>query len=106
MVQALFTMKSCLTTILTLFLAAINKFHAVSVNLVVEHKKKIIGQQFALKRVADCMIDLYTASAVISRATAAKAQNKENADLEVELAKIYITESLGRVNENIRQVER
>jgi len=85
--------------------AAINNFHATSVNLVVKHKKKIIGQQFALKRVADCMIDLYTASAVISRATAAKAQNKENADLEVELAKIYITEALARVNESIRQIE-
>jgi len=84
---------------------AINRFHASSVNLVVKHQKKIIQQQFALKRVADCMIDLYTASACISRATAAVQQQKENADLEVQLAKIYITEALARVNESIRQIE-
>lgn len=51
------------------------------------------------------MIDLYTASACISRATAAVQQQKENADLEVQLAKIYITEALARVNESIRQIE-
>ena len=85
---------------------AINRFHTVSVNLVVKHQKKIIGQQFALKRVADCMIDLYTASACISRATAAVQEKKENADLEVSLAKIYINEALGRVNESIRQIEK
>lgn len=84
---------------------AINRFHTVSVNLVVKHQKKIIGQQFALKRVADCMIDLYTASACISRASAAVQEKKENADLEVSLAKIYINEALGRVNESIRQIE-
>lgn len=85
--------------------AAINKFHATSVNMIVKHQKKIIGQQFELKRIADCLIDLYTASACISRATAAEQQKKENADLEVELAKIYIEEALGRVNESIRQIE-
>ena len=84
---------------------AINRFHASSVNLVVKHQKKIIQQQFALKRVADCMIDLYTASACISRASAAVTQQKENADLEVQLAKIYVNEALGRVNESIRQIE-
>jgi len=84
--------------------AAINKFHVTSVNLMVKHQKKIMGQQFELKRVADCMIDLYTASACISRATAAVAQQKEAADTEVELAKIYVNEALSRVEESIRQI--
>ena len=65
-----------------------------------------MGRQFELKRVADCMIDLYACGAVLSRATAAVQQGKENADVEVELAKIYVDEAVGRLNENIRQIQR
>jgi len=84
---------------------AITKFHICSVNLLVKHQKKIMGRQFELKRVADCMIDLYACGAVLSRATAAVQQGKENADVEVELAKIYVDEAVGRLNENIRQIQ-
>jgi len=84
---------------------AITKFHICSVNLLVKHQKKIMGRQFELKRVADCMIDLYACGAVLSRATAAVKQGKENADVEVELAKIYVDEAVGRLNENIRQIQ-
>ena len=51
------------------------------------------------------MIDLYACGACLSRATAAVKQNKENSDVEVELAKIFITEAIARSNENIRQIE-
>merc|ERR1719454_2227449 len=84
---------------------AITKFHICSVNLLVKHQKKIMGRQFELKRVADCMIDLYACGAVLSRATAAVQQGKDNADVEVELAKIYVDEAIGRLNENIRQIQ-
>ena len=56
------------------YLEAINNFHVTCVNLLVEHQKKIINRQFELKRVADCMIDLYASGAVLSRATAAHDQ--------------------------------
>lgn len=84
---------------------AITSFHITSVNLLVKHQKKIMGQQFELKRVADCMIDLYACGAVLSRATSAVHQNKENSEVEVELAKIYVEEAIARLNENIRQIE-
>ena len=57
-----------------------------------------------MKRVADCMIDLYAAGACLSRATAAVKQNKDNKDVEIELAKIFITEAIARTNENIREI--
>lgn len=84
---------------------AITKYHICSVNLLVKHQKKIMGRQFELKRVADCMIDLYACGAVLSRATAAVQQGKDNADVEVELAKIYVDEAVARLNENIRQIQ-
>jgi len=84
---------------------AITKFHICSVNLLVKHQKKIMHRQFELKRVADCMIDLYACGAVLSRATSAVKEGKENADVEVDLAKIYVNEAIGRLNENIRQIQ-
>merc|ERR1712168_716547 len=66
---------------------AITKFHICSINLLVKHQKKIMSRQFELKRVADCMIDLYAASACLSRATAAKVQSKDNWQMEIDLCK-------------------
>lgn len=84
----------------------INAFHALSINLLVKHQKKIMSRQFELKRVADCMIDLYAASACISRASTAKAQNKNNWEMEIELAKTFVHEAVTRTKNNIADVKR
>jgi len=83
----------------------INAFHALSINLLVKHQKKIMSRQFELKRVADCMIDLYAASACISRASTAKAQNKNNWEMEIELAKTFVHEAVTRTKNNIADVK-
>ncbi|MEQ2158861.1 hypothetical protein GOODEAATRI_016541 [Goodea atripinnis] len=46
---------------------AIEQFGAVNEELLVKHGKKIIDEQFVLKRVADCAIDLYAMVVVLSR---------------------------------------
>merc|ERR1711937_995794 len=83
----------------------INAFHALSINLLVKHQKKIMSRQFELKRVADCMIDLYAAYACISRASTAKAQNKNNWEMEIELAKTFVHEAVTRTKNNIADVK-
>merc|ERR1712176_1009278 len=62
-------------------------------------------RQFELKRVADCMIDLYAASACLSRATAAKAENKDNWQMEIDLCKTFVHEACARVTNNIAEVK-
>merc|ERR1719394_1969621 len=81
----------------------INAFHALSINLLVKHQKKIMSRQFELKRVADCMIDLYAASACISRASTSK--NKNNWEMEIELAKTFVHEAVTRTKNNIADVK-
>ncbi|CBY11738.1 unnamed protein product [Oikopleura dioica] len=84
---------------------SINAFHVASTNLLVKHQKKIMSRQFELKHVADCMIDIYSASAVLSRATAAVNEGKADAEHEVDLAKIYINEANIRVKRSIEDIE-
>ena len=52
------------------------------------------------------MIDLYAASACISRASTAKAQNKNNWEMEIELAKTFVHEAVTRTKNNIADVKR
>ena len=65
-----------------------------------------MSRQFELKHVANCMIDIYAASAVLSRATAAVTEGKANADHEVDLAKIFIKEANIRVKRSIEDIEK
>jgi len=83
----------------------INNFHALSCNLLITHQKKIMSRQFELKRVADCMIDLYAASACISRATAAVKENKPNKEMEIELCKTFCQEAVNRTINNINEAK-
>ncbi|XP_016334395.1 very long-chain specific acyl-CoA dehydrogenase, mitochondrial-like [Sinocyclocheilus anshuiensis] len=46
---------------------AIEQFGAVIEELLLKHGKRIIDEQFVLKRVADCAIDLYAMVVVLSR---------------------------------------
>jgi len=70
-----------------------------------KHQKNIMNRQFELKRVADCMIDLYAASACISRATSAVKENKQNNEMEIDLAKTFIIEAINRTKANIREAK-
>merc|ERR1719244_60575 len=52
-----------------LMVKAIEQFGSVVEALLIKHGKKIIDEQFVLKRVADCAIDLYAMGVVLSRAS-------------------------------------
>ncbi|CAG5929199.1 unnamed protein product [Menidia menidia] len=73
---------------------AIEQFGAVIEELLVKHGKKIIDEQFILKRVADCAIDLYAMVVVLSRASRSLSQGHSSAQHEKMLCETWCMESL------------
>ena len=69
-------------------------------------RKGIIGKQFATRRLADVMIDLFVLGCVISRVTASiEANGQDGAAEEIEIAKIFAGQALGRTRRNIRKID-
>uniref|UniRef100_A0A8C5GB90 Very long-chain specific acyl-CoA dehydrogenase, mitochondrial n=1 Tax=Gouania willdenowi TaxID=441366 RepID=A0A8C5GB90_GOUWI len=71
---------------------AIEQFGAVVEELLVKHGKKIIDEQFVLKRVADCAIDLYAMVVVLSRASRSLSQGQASAQHEKMLCETWCME--------------
>jgi hypothetical protein len=63
--------------------------------------KKIIGQQFSTKRLADVIIDLYTLSCVLARVhTAIVDHGAEQAARQIEIAKAFTRQASRRLRQN------
>uniref|UniRef100_A0A671P7A4 Very long-chain specific acyl-CoA dehydrogenase, mitochondrial n=1 Tax=Sinocyclocheilus anshuiensis TaxID=1608454 RepID=A0A671P7A4_9TELE len=71
---------------------AIEQFGAVIEELLLKHGKRIIDEQFVLKRVADCAIDLYAMVVVLSRASRSLSQGHPSAQHEKMLCETWCTE--------------
>ncbi|MCM2334305.1 MAG: acyl-CoA dehydrogenase family protein [Anaeromyxobacteraceae bacterium] len=70
------------------------------------HGKGIIEQQFALKRVADILTDLFVTAAVLSRVTASlERQGEAGAAREVEIARVFARAARSRIRGNLRRVD-
>ncbi|XP_028330108.1 very long-chain specific acyl-CoA dehydrogenase, mitochondrial [Gouania willdenowi] len=81
---------------------AIEQFGAVVEELLVKHGKKIIDEQFVLKRVADCAIDLYAMVVVLSRASRSLSQGQASAQHEKMLCETWCMEAYDRVTGDIK----
>lgn len=81
---------------------AIEQFGAVIEELLLKHGKKIIDEQFVLKRVADCAIDLYAMVVVLSRASRSLSQGHSSAQHEKMLCETWCTEAHERVMQDIK----
>uniref|UniRef100_A0A3P9HCQ7 Very long-chain specific acyl-CoA dehydrogenase, mitochondrial n=1 Tax=Oryzias latipes TaxID=8090 RepID=A0A3P9HCQ7_ORYLA len=82
---------------------AIEEFGAVIEELLVKHGKKIIGnEQFVLKRVADCAIDLYAMVVVLSRASRSLSQGAASAQHEKMLCETWCLEAYDRILHDIK----
>ncbi|MED6284262.1 hypothetical protein CHARACLAT_017496 [Characodon lateralis] len=81
---------------------AIEQFGAVNEELLVKHGKKIIDEQFVLKRVADCAIDLYAMVVVLSRASRSLSQGHASAQHEKMLCDTWCLEAHDRVMQDIK----
>jgi alkylation response protein AidB-like acyl-CoA dehydrogenase len=79
---------------------------AMTDRLLRKHGKGIIGKQFATRRLADVMIDLFVLGCVISRVTASiEANGQDGAAEEIEIAKVFAGQALGRAKRNFRKID-
>ncbi len=70
------------------------------------HGKGIVEQQFALKRIADILIDLFVTSAVLSRVTASlEAKGEAGAARELEIARVFARDARSRIRGNLHRVD-
>ncbi|XP_059211017.1 very long-chain specific acyl-CoA dehydrogenase, mitochondrial [Centropristis striata] len=81
---------------------AIEQFGAVVEELLIKHGKKIIDEQFVLKRVADAAIDLYAMVVVLSRASRALSQGSASAQHEKMLCETWCAEAYERIMQDIK----
>ncbi|MEZ4269738.1 MAG: acyl-CoA dehydrogenase family protein [Myxococcota bacterium] len=71
-----------------------------------KHGKAIIDKQFALRRLADVMIDLFVLATVLSRVTAAiESKGAEEAADELSIAQIFAGQARGRIARNFRKID-
>jgi alkylation response protein AidB-like acyl-CoA dehydrogenase len=70
------------------------------------HGKNIIEKQFALRRIADIVVDLFVLAAVLSRVSASLDEHgEEKAKAELEIAQVFARRARGRVRGNLRRVD-
>uniref|UniRef100_A0A3Q1EQF4 Very long-chain specific acyl-CoA dehydrogenase, mitochondrial n=1 Tax=Acanthochromis polyacanthus TaxID=80966 RepID=A0A3Q1EQF4_9TELE len=81
---------------------AIEQFGLVIEEMLIKHGKKIIDEQFVLKRVADCAIDLYAMVVVLSRASRSLSQGHASAQYEKMLCETWCMEASDRVMRDIK----
>ncbi|KAK0133075.1 Very long-chain specific acyl-CoA dehydrogenase, mitochondrial [Merluccius polli] len=81
---------------------AIEQFGVVVEDLLIKHGKKIIDEQFVLKRVADCAIDLYAMGVVLSRASRSLSQGHPSAQHEKMLCETWCVEAHDRITHALR----
>uniref|UniRef100_A0AAY4AQ19 Very long-chain specific acyl-CoA dehydrogenase, mitochondrial n=1 Tax=Denticeps clupeoides TaxID=299321 RepID=A0AAY4AQ19_9TELE len=81
---------------------AIEQFGAAIEEQLLKHGKKIIDEQFVLKRVADCAIDLYAMVVVLSRASRSLGQGHSSAQHEKILCETWCIEAHDRIMDNVK----
>ncbi|KAG5284622.1 hypothetical protein AALO_G00028710 [Alosa alosa] len=81
---------------------AVEQFGVTVEDLLLKHGKKIINEQFVLKRVADSAIDLYAMVVVLSRASRALSQQAPSAQYEKMLCDTWCIEAHERIMQNLK----
>ncbi|XP_066536797.1 very long-chain specific acyl-CoA dehydrogenase, mitochondrial [Hoplias malabaricus] len=76
---------------------AIEQFGGLIEELLLKHGKRIIDEQFVLKRVADVAIDLYAMIVVLSRASRSLSQGHSSAQHEKVLCETWCIEASDRI---------
>jgi acyl-CoA dehydrogenase family protein 9 len=70
------------------------------------HGKAIIERQFALRRIADILIDLFVLAAVMSRVSSTlEEKGEKGASREIEVLRVFARRARGRIRGNFRRVD-
>ncbi|CAH3025325.1 unnamed protein product [Porites evermanni] len=80
---------------------AAGDFAATAEKLLIRHGKKIVDQQFLLKRLADAAIDIYGMAAVLSRASRSLNNKVSTAQHEAILAQVFCDEAADRIRQSL-----
>jgi len=71
-----------------------------------KHKKQIVEKQFATRRLADIMIDVFAHACLLSRVTAAlESRGEAGCARELEIAKIFSSQVKGRIRRNFSKID-
>jgi alkylation response protein AidB-like acyl-CoA dehydrogenase len=71
-----------------------------------KHGRKIIGKQFASRRLADIMIDLFALVSVLSRVDASvKSNGVDGAKREIEILEAFSQQASRRIDENLARID-
>ena len=71
-----------------------------------KHGKNIVGKQFATKRLAEIMIDLFVLACTISRVQSSIDDNGvDKASREIDILRIFTKEARMRVKQNFRRID-
>ena len=71
-----------------------------------KHGKNIIGKQFATKRLAEIMIDLFVLACTLSRVQASiEANGVEKASREIDILQMFTREARVRMKQNFRRID-
>jgi hypothetical protein len=71
-----------------------------------KHGKNIIGKQFAIKRLAEIMIDLFVLASTLSRVqTSIDANGVEAASREIDILRVFTRDARVRIKRNFRRID-
>jgi len=71
-----------------------------------KHGRNIVGKQFATKRLAEIMIDLFVLACTLSRVQASiDANGVDQASLEIDILRVFAREARGRMKQNFRRID-
>jgi acyl-CoA dehydrogenase family protein 9 len=89
-----------------LFEDLVRDLAAMTDRLLRKHGKKIIGKQFATRRLADVMIDTFVLVCVLSRVTKAlEDKGTEGAAQELHIARVFAAQVRSRASRNFRKID-
>jgi hypothetical protein len=71
-----------------------------------KHGKNIIGKQFATKRLAEIMIDLFVLASTLSRVqTSIETNGAEAASREIDILRVFTRDARVRIKQNFRRID-
>ncbi len=71
-----------------------------------KHGKNIVGKQFATKRLADIMIDLFVMACTLSRVQSSiETMGVEKASREIEILQVFTRDARVRIKRNLRRID-
>ncbi|XP_058871314.1 very long-chain specific acyl-CoA dehydrogenase, mitochondrial-like [Acipenser ruthenus] len=88
-----------------LLVKAIEQFGGVVEDQLLKHGKKIVDEQFVLKRVSDSAIDLYAMVVVLSRASRSLSQGHSSAQHEKVLCETWCLEAHDRIMNDMKALQ-